>query len=533
MNVRVAGAATTDPAGAGEMSVVPFELVADDGAHLRGHVYLPSGDGPFATILELSQYWNNLDGPTSTPQDDGPGRAIKPNPHVERFLQEGFAFAAVSVRGTGASDGCHQWGGSREVDDAGLVVEALADQPWSNGNIGMYGLSYSGWTQYEAIASGAPSLKAVVPASGVIDLWTLLTRHGAPISGAGVTQASFDAIVTTPFFGDVKPDHLACGRYKEEVDAAIELSTDAERTKYFAERDYRDEIAGSDVAVFASNGLTDNEGHIMQFEGLWDLLQRDKRLHLFQGGHGYPLRADFLDEAVAWFDHYLRGGPDTVASGIVEYQDDQGAWHSSKSWPPKAHTEKLFLSEESLVEDIRAVVGSHRTLRSTKHPCLQVCGANPPGEPYLVECATGVAYVSPPLTEEILVAGNFTLDLQLTSDLPGGNLAAMLYHAPADHSCPIFQGPEVRRALMELQHWKEEGVPTPFPVNEMTGVKMTSHPLASRIPAGHRLILVVSGDSDEVNPSAFKPQLTIHTSTSHPSAISLPIVEGRLRFVRA
>lgn len=530
--------ATTSPASTSMQNspareVVPFEVTARDGTKLRGHVYLPYGRGPYATVLEYSPYWNNLDGPSSTPEDDGPGRVIKTNPHVERLLREGFAFAAVSLRGTGSSGGCHQWGGKTEWHDAATVVEALAQKPWSTGKIGMIGLSYSGWTQYEAIAANAPALKAAVPASGVIDLWSLMTRHGAPISGAQTVQTAFTAITTTPVFGDVEPEHANCPRFAEEVDAALTLSIDAAKTPYFEERDLRQEIAGTKVAVFASNGMTDNEGHILQFEGLWDLLGPQKRLHLFQGPHAYPTREDFLDQAVGWLDRHLRGGRDATRSGIVEYEDDSGRWHVARSWPPRAQRQTLFLSGDELTSDASRIESSERSFRTGKHPCLEVCGAKAPGSTYLVECASGnAAYMTPPLTEDVLVAGNFTLDLKVRSDQPGGYLAAMLYHAPAGAGCPVFEGVEVRRALMDLRHWKQEGRPEPFPIDQVTKVGMTSHPLASAIPAGHRLILVLAGDSDELHPSPYRPELSFSTSPTLPSSLSLPIVEGNLNFAR-
>ena len=133
----------------------------------------PDGDGPVATILELSPYFNTqLGGAT----DAGPTSGAQ-----EQYLDAGFAIAQVNMRGTGLSDGCLQFGNKVDSDDAYAVVEALADQSWSNGNIGMIGHSYSAWSQYMAVAADPPSLKAVIPTSGISDPWELLTRRGAPI----------------------------------------------------------------------------------------------------------------------------------------------------------------------------------------------------------------------------------------------------------------------------------------------------------------------------------------------------------------
>ncbi|MGH4013069.1 MAG: CocE/NonD family hydrolase [Pseudonocardiaceae bacterium] len=63
----------------------------------------------------------------------------------------------MNLRGTGESDGCFQWGSRLDWSDASTVVESLAAQPWSNGNVGIYGTSYEGWTQYMAMADPSPS----------------------------------------------------------------------------------------------------------------------------------------------------------------------------------------------------------------------------------------------------------------------------------------------------------------------------------------------------------------------------------------
>lgn len=503
------------------VSVVPFAAVATDGVQLRGHVYLPAGGGPFATVLELSQYWENLDGRSETPEYDGVGNRT----HVERFLEEGFAFAAISVRGTGLSGGCHQWGGPQEWRDANTIVETLAAQPWSNGNVGMFGLSYSAWTQYEALAVAPPALKAIVPASGVIDLWSLVTRHGA--NYGFYAQPSFSAV--TIHGADL--DHYACTEHAEMLQANAGIAADGAKTSYFHDRDYRQEIAGTKVPVFATNGLSDNEGHIMQFEGLWDLLGGDKRLQLFQAGHGYSTKPGFLDEAVAWLDHYLRAGAQTAQPGVVEYQDDDGEWHTTDRWPPRAKQETIYLSQQDIVGTRGEVVASSQSFSAAKHPCIEILcgGSDAPNNVYTVECFSGGVYASPPLAETVRIAGNFSLDLNVSSDQPGGNLAAMLFHVPADQGCPVFEGKEVRRAIIELRHWKEGGRPQLFPVGSETDVRMVSHPLASVVPAGHRLILVL-GNTDEVFPSTYVPHLTVSTSSHDPSAVTLPVVEGRLRF---
>ena len=242
-----------------------FVVVAKDGTNLRGHITLPEGGGPFATILELSPYFNTqlggvtADGPTSEAQ--------------EKYLDAGFAIAQVNMRGSGLSDGCLQFGNKVDQTDAGLVVEALADQPWSNGKIGMIGHSYSAWSQYMAVAADPPSLKAVIPTSGISDPWALLTRRGAPIHYGPVLAPVWN-VATGWASNEFNPSHYCADVWAQHVVGTSDLIATGDRTPYWADRNLRPLIKNTDVAVWRSNGLNYwGEGHWQSYDQEWQLLE--------------------------------------------------------------------------------------------------------------------------------------------------------------------------------------------------------------------------------------------------------------------
>src|SRR4051794_22309188 len=99
---------TAASADAASERVRALAIPAADGTVLRGHVHLPDGPGPFATVLDLSPYWNNVY------WSEGPGvksDAVPLSDKVRPLLEAGFAVALVNLRGTGVSDGCLQFGG--------------------------------------------------------------------------------------------------------------------------------------------------------------------------------------------------------------------------------------------------------------------------------------------------------------------------------------------------------------------------------------------------------------------------------------
>ncbi len=510
----------------------PFEATSADGTALRGHVYMPEGPGPFATVLELSPYWNTASpyGPSEDNEQTVGGRRTMGLWHAP-LMDAGFAVALVNMRGTGESEGCFQFGASIEADDAYAVIEGLAAEPWSNGRVGMVGLSYPGWSQYLALQAAPPSLKAVVPSSGVIDVHSLVTRNGASLSiGPAVsplwtagTALGVYAIARTsgvneePFVPDTDASHATCPRYGPDFYENGALVWNGDRTRYWKDRDYRPALAESDVPIFVTNGMTTGEGHILQFEGLWDLLPTEnKRFMLGQHGHAYPtgVRPDFPAMQLAWLDHWLRDGPELVPDGVVEYQDDTGTWHNATQWPPAATYVTLYLSDDRLVPDPQDARGQ-RAFQSTHEG------------PRLGDCHDGqVVYVSEPMAEDTLLAGNFYVNVTVTSTLPDGNLAAYLFHTPGAGRCGDPEADEVRRALTDLRHRTPGYEGEDFPIGTPTPVSIRSHPFASLVPAGDRLVLVVAGESSELTPELRKPELTISSGADDPAHVTLPVLVG-------
>jgi predicted acyl esterase len=504
----------------------PIEIEAKDGTVLRGHVTLPAGSGPFATILELSPYFNTQVGGESSA---GPTSGAQ-----EAYLEAGFAIAQINMRGSGLSDGCLQFGNKIDQRDAYAIVEGLADQSWSNGKVGMIGHSYSAWSQYMAVAADPPALKAVIPTSGVSDPYELLTRIGAPIH-YGPFLAPVWSIATGWGSNDNNTEHVCTDVWAEHVVGTSDLIATGDRTKYWKERNLRPLIHNTDVAVWRSNGLNYwGEGHWHSYDDEWTLLDpAHTNLILGQWNHETPTsnRDDWYQRTIAWFDHYLRGGPPATDNGIVEFQDTSGEWHLATSWPPSAKSERLHLTGTSLTPDEKAIESSQQAVVTA-----------PGVEPGLACGGHQVFYVSPPLEEDVVLAGYFEIDLTVTSSLPGGNLVAVLRHVPSELPCdPDVSDPlsmlyvneyesAVGRMQMDLRHWKTHGRHKDFPVASQTRVREPSGPFAAFVPKGHRLALFIAGGSMELEPDLFQSAIVISTGDGLAGSIQIPVVKGDLRF---
>lgn len=517
---------------AGLAELVPFEAT-DDGLALRGHVYLPEGDGPFATVLEYSPYWNSANSHSEGAAHETPDSRTVLEDRPGKFLENGYAVALVNMRGTGESDGCNTFFGPQDGPDARAVIERLAGQPWSNGAVGMSGISWFGYSQYAALRESPEALKAVVPSSAILDHWTLWTRTGpgliSQFGPLAASYAAFLAITTVGVRGDTPPSHLACPQYAEYANAYNQLTLTGDKTDFWYERDMYDVIANTDVPMFVTNGLTNGEGHILQVEGLWDLMpEGERRLLLGQWGHQFPSQGDkgevWDQEVLDWFDHHLRGAPAKLATDVVDYQDDTGVWRTSPSWPPASDDVVLHLSDGELVADPTRVASSTATFVTPNLPDDY--------EPYPADCPDRALFVSPPLAEDVFLAGNFRTNLTVSATAPNGNFVAWLWHgegaltcddvadAPVSGESDVF---EVRRAVSDLadRGFREQG--EPFPTTGSDTMAMESYPFASHLPAGH---------SPEVEPKPMHPAISIITGDGVEAWLSLPVVDGELVFAQ-
>ena len=89
------------------------------------------------------------------------------------FVQRGYVVAAVDIRGTGNSEGRLIPYEYSEIEqrDGEVVIDWLSKQPWSNGKVGMFGISWGGFNSIQMAARNPPALKAIVAVDATDDLY--------------------------------------------------------------------------------------------------------------------------------------------------------------------------------------------------------------------------------------------------------------------------------------------------------------------------------------------------------------------------
>lgn len=516
--------------------IVPFETASPDGTALRGHVYLPDTPGPYAVVLEYSPYWNTQNGDSAlmaTETDDG---RTSMELWFGPYLDAGFAVALVNARGFGVSDGCTDFGGVKESQDIRATVDALAAQPWSTGDVGMIGLSYPAWMQYIGLRDPSPHLKTLIPVSGIIDYYSLTQRNGAVMTVGPALSGIIAALSLTPGtqvtetgeLGQTNPTHHPCVSLAQGQGEDLKRAAIGDRNAFWDERDYRAMIPASGIPMLVTNGLIpEGEGHIHQVDDLWERLPDGSRMLIGYWQHGYPggewlgpvpeyQGPVYSELAVAWMDHHLRGGP-AVPTGFVEYEDSDHVMHTASSWPPPGTKATLHLTAGGLDPEPGATA-TQRFVSTDTNPVAAACPASQ------------ALYVSPPLAEDVLLAGYFAANLTLSSTAPDGNVVVKLWHGEPGDLCQEAGAREVGRANTDLRHRGHLARGVDFPLTEPGHVDVRSYPFAVAVKAGERLVLAVAGGSEELFPDQ-KPTITVHAGEAGAGgSITLDVAEGELRF---
>ena len=168
----------------------PIEM--EDGAVVRADIYRPIEDGQFPVILTYGPYGKGLDfkeGYTTAYEilereypDSLEGTSAKyMNWEVvdpEKWVPDGYICIRVDSRGAGRSAGFLDVHGPRETQDLYNCIEWAAAQPWSNGKVGLCGISYYAANQWRVAAMQPPHLAAICVWEGFSDNYRDNNRHG-------------------------------------------------------------------------------------------------------------------------------------------------------------------------------------------------------------------------------------------------------------------------------------------------------------------------------------------------------------------
>lgn len=433
----------------------------------------------------------------------GRGDPTKCEPRLmDNFVEHGYAIGLVAVRGSGDSGGCSDLMGNKERADLDQAITWFGTQPWSNGRVGMIGVSYDGSTPWEVAAEGNKYLKTIVPISGVNDPYHLMFHNGAVEWRGPVLSTLY---YTYPLFpGDAlgrQPTHhaksLVCPEAAKGVQASAYSSVTGERDPlgYWAERNSRPGVEKNyKGSIFLARGLQDwnvdpshdfpwvteldREGlYVKYMLGQWqhdwpDSFSSDENM-----SPGEPVRWDWADILLDWWDRWLKNDKTVDLGPRAQVQDSSGDWRNERTWPPPdAKPQRYFLSSDRRLKTTpSATEATYPIVFDAMKPI-----SNNPNR----TCACA-RFSFGPVDRDLRFAGIPKMSATVVPQGPTGHLSAWLY---AGKSSPEVVG----WGMVDLRFARGGEQAAPVIPGQPLKVTIPIEPLDVVVEKGESLLLVIA-----------------------------------------
>lgn len=557
---------------------VPIEM--DDGLVLRADVFRPEDDAPAPVIITMGPYgkgvrmqdlygaqwqWMQANHPDLL-QGSSQSYLTWETVDPEIWVPWGYAVIRVDSRGAGRSPGFLDPQSPREVRDYYEAIEWAGTRSWSNGKVGLNGISYYAIMQWLVAGLQPPHLAAMIPWEGAADAYRDKARHGGIVSNAfqlawyarqvlPVQHGNPDGPID-PWLGEsatgpetLTADELAANRVsplQSTLDNPLDGQSYRERSADWT----RITVPFLSAASLAGYGLHPRGN----FEALTEAVSTQKWLEMHPGRHEeWFYLAEGMDLQKQFLDHFLKGqdnGWDQQPRVLLRLRR-----------PFTAHTELRGEDEWPLARTqwTEAFLGADLHLADEPQENSSV-SFDALGDP--------VTFLSEPLPVETEFTGPLATTLFISSTTADADLFVTLqafapdgrevhFQGTVDPATPLAQG-WLRASQRKLD--TEKSRPDrpyhthdeiqPLVPGEVYEVQVEIWPTSIVLPAGYRIALQVSGHDFERSvpddpsgawvPKGSGPFLhtdphdrpadvyggrtTIHTGTATPSRLLLPII---------
>jgi X-Pro dipeptidyl-peptidase len=363
------------------------------------------------------------------------------------FVPRGYAFIAAQAIGTAFSTGCPLHGGPGDVAGMKAVIDwlqrrvpgydkdgNLVTATWDNGKNAMIGKSYDGTLTNGVAATGVEGLTTIVPISAISDWYDYSRMGGIRFNThypAGLSSTITQNVSST-ILGVAPPSRNALCSPTRTAMSAVDGDTDGDINSFWQDRNYNLNVGNVHAAVFASQGLNDDNVRPNHFAQWWAGLAAHnvpRKVWLSQEGHVDPFdyrRAVWVDTLHRWFDYWLQG----VDNGIMsEPQADietaPNTWETAASWPlPGTKPIDVYLQGQAA-----GVPGALGLSTGGATDSLTFTDANLPETNYLslaTSQANRLLFLSPPLTHDLRISGTPVVDIRASLSTTQSNLSAFL-----------------------------------------------------------------------------------------------------------
>ena len=502
-------------------------ITMDDGLVLRADIFRPVKDGRHPVILSYGPYAKNLafqDGYPSAWQ-----RMAEKHPDVtagssnlyqswevvdpEKWVPHDYACVRVDSRGAGCSPGFIDHFSPRETKDFYDCIEWAGVQPWSNGKVGLNGISYYGINQWHVASLQPPHLAAMCIWEGAADWYRDMTHHGGILST--FWENWYDMQVKTVQYGAGERGkrsrvhtELVCGPetlsdselVKNRADFGAEIASHPMDDDYHKSRSPKwDKITTPlfSAANWGGQGLHPRGN----FEGFVRAAAKQKWLEAHGIEHWTHFYTDYgREQQLRFFDRFLHGKKDGWAKQpkvLLQVRHiDKFVPRAENEWPLKRTRWTKFYLDPSAM-----------TLTPKK--------PSGPVQLKFTAMGDGLVFLTTPLAKETEITGPSALKLFVSSSTPDADIFVVLRVFTGDLKEIVFQGAidphtPVAQGWLRASHRKlDKKLSKPYrpyhthdqkqPLEKGQPVELDIEvwPTSIVVPAGYRVGLSVRGKDYE------------------------------------
>ena len=502
-------------------------ITMDDGLVLRADIFRPMKDGKYPVILSYGPYAKSLafqDGYPSAWQ-----RMADKHPDVtagssnlyqswevvdpEKWVPHDYVCVRVDSRGAGCSPGFIDHFSPRETKDFYDCIEWAGVQPWSNGKVGLNGISYYGINQWHVASLQPPHLAAMCVWEGAADWYRDMTHHGGMLST--FWENWYDMQVKTVQYGAGERGRRS--RVHSELVCGPETLSDAELARKRA--DFGAEIASHPMdddyhrarsakwdrivtplfsaANWGGQGLHPRGN----FEGFVRAASKQKWLEAHGIEHWTHFYTDYgREQQLRFFDYFLHGKKEGWAKQpkvLLQVRHiDKFAPRAESEWPLKRTRWTKFYLDPSAM--------TLTTKKPSSTAQLKFAAMN-----------DGLTFLTPPLAKETEITGPSALKLFASSSTSDadffivlrvftGDLKEIVFQGAIDPHTPVGQG-WLRASHRKLDkklskpyrpyHTHDEK--QPLKKGQVVELDVEIWPTSIVIPAGYRVGLSIRGKDYE------------------------------------
>jgi predicted acyl esterase len=495
-----------------------------DGSPICVDVFRPEGDGPHPTIVTMSPYGKDVYWLNRYPDhgfDISPW-AVWETPDPGWWVPRGYAIVRIDSRGIGNSLGTLDPLGDKDTEDYYDVIEWAGTQSWSNGKIGLLGISFYAIVQWKVAALRPPHLAAIIPWEGANDLYREWAYQGGIYANGFVDFWWQLHYIDQPLVNGPVVD------WREQFLNRPLLD------EWYHERSAQ--LDRIDVPLLSAGNWGAFHLHLRgNVEGFNNVSSKNKRLVMMTGSHIDPFYTEWgKAEQLRFLDKWIKGednGSETDAPvRLAIRHGEEIEWRNEYEWPlARTQWRRLYLD---------AGEGSLSWIAPNQNTSTSYYA--PQGLVTLAAATT---------TEELEITGPVRLHLWISSSAPGTDLFVALRQfdehgtelagiGPRGGPVPMSVGwlrashreLDERRSL-EWRPWHTHTNEQPLVAGEPTLVDIEIWPTCMVLAPGHQLRLEIRGNDEHMNPLSHNypgatpsGEVTILTGPGHDSYLLLPVI---------